>query len=90
MVEMDLRLLWLTDGYGIAADGALSSMGGISVPKRGLQMLKDLVSPTHAIKELLVKAKRGLQKNRRRGHWKNKRKKGNWKQQIRGLAEHPR
>ena len=48
-------------------------MGGISVPKRGLQMLKNLVAP--AIEELLVKAKRGLQKNRRRGDWKKK--KGN-------------
>ena len=67
--------MWLTDGNGIAADGVLRSKGGISVPKRGLQMLKDLVAPTHAIEELLVKAKRGLQKNRRRGHWKNKKKK---------------
>ena len=71
---MDLRLLRLTDGHGIAADGVLMSMGGISVPKRGLQMLKDLVAP--AIEELLIKAKRGLQKNRRRGDWKKK-KKGN-------------
>ena len=68
---------WLTHGNGIAADGVLRSKGGISVPKRGLQMLKDLVAPTHAIEE-------------RRGHWKNKKKKGNWKQKIRGRAEHPR
>ena len=73
---MDLRLLRLTDGHGIAADGVLMSMGGISVTQQkcGLQMLKDLVAP--AIEELLIKAKRGLQKNRRRGDWKKK-KKGN-------------
>ena len=71
-------MLWLTDGNGIAAGGVLRSMGGISVPKRGLQMLKDLVAPTHAIEE-------------RRGHRKNKKKKkGNWKQKIRGRAERPR
>ena len=76
---MDLRLLRLTDGHGIAADGVLMSMGGISVTQQqcGLQMLKDLVAPTHAIEE-------------RRGHRKNKKKKGNWKQKIRGRAEHPR